>query len=210
MASKPTEMCVIETTGAREYKVRMNSSLSMTIITISLSVSISNARWWWWIIIFHREGAVVSRSRSSFSHHVVFWMMMIFLTPCAFWEDTKRIIAEGWRRVSLSVFLSVCLSLSRLLARRGKEQTTQQKPSKKRRRRLSWAAKKKATNSLVVCREKKKKRTNANEFCLFYAQFYVRTRLNDTIFDFFLLCARLCVVSGKRERERERVAMMMF
>jgi len=78
------------------------------------------------------------------------------------------------------------------------------KKEKKRRRRRLTAAQKKTTNSLVVCREKKKKRTNANEFCLFYAQFYVRTRLNDTIFDFFLLCARLCVVSGKRERERER------
>ena len=41
MASKPTEMCVIETTGAHEYKVRMNSSLLMTIMTsVSLSLDL--------------------------------------------------------------------------------------------------------------------------------------------------------------------------
>ena len=37
-------MCVIETTGAREYKVRMNSSLLMTIIMISLSLCQSQTR----------------------------------------------------------------------------------------------------------------------------------------------------------------------
>ena len=42
MASKPTEMCVIETTGAREYKVRMKSSLFVTSTTLpSLCLSIS-------------------------------------------------------------------------------------------------------------------------------------------------------------------------
>ena len=37
MASKPTEMCVVETTGAREYKVCVYSSSSFFFIRIPLS-----------------------------------------------------------------------------------------------------------------------------------------------------------------------------
>jgi hypothetical protein len=62
MASKPTEMCVIETTGAREYKVRMKSSLFVTRIrlfclSVSRSLFATNARW---IIIFHRGSLLPS------------------------------------------------------------------------------------------------------------------------------------------------------
>ena len=62
MASKPTEMCVIETTGAREYKVRMKSSLFVTrvrlfCLSVSRSLFATNARW---IIIFHRGSLLPS------------------------------------------------------------------------------------------------------------------------------------------------------
>jgi len=118
--------------------------------------------------------------------------MMIFLTSR--FEKTQN--ASSRKNEDVSVCLSVCLSLSRaracVVAKKSKRRNKSHRTKKRRRRRLT-AAQKKATNSLVVCREKKKKRTNANEFCLFTAQFYVQKRLNDVIFGFFLSCARVCV-----------------
>ena len=120
--------------------------------------------------------------------------MRIFLTPR--FEKTQNASSRKNEDVSLclSVCLSVCLSLARASWQRRANDTTKAIAQKKRlvSRRLT-AAQKKATNSRVVCREKKKKRTNANEFCLFTAQFYVQKRLNDVIFGFFLSCARVCV-----------------
>ena len=118
--------------------------------------------------------------------------MMIFLTSR--FERTQN--ASSRKNEDVSVCLSVCLSLSLsracVVAKKSKRRNKSHRTKKRRRRRLT-AAQKKATNSLVVCREKKKKRTNANEFCLFTAQFYVQKRLNDVIFGFFLSCARVCV-----------------
>ena len=120
--------------------------------------------------------------------------MMIFLTSR--FEKTQN--ASSRKNEDVSVCLSVCLSLSLsraracVVAKKSKRRNKSHRTKKRRRRRLT-AAQKKATNSLVVCREKKKKRTNANEFCLFTAQFYVQKRLNDVIFGFFLSCARVCV-----------------
>jgi len=43
MASKPTEMCVVETTGAREYKVRVYASSSFFFIFVFLSLEKESA-----------------------------------------------------------------------------------------------------------------------------------------------------------------------
>ena len=137
------------------------------------------------------------------SHHLLDDDDDIFNPP----RVLRRQSASSRKDEDASLFLPVFLSLV-FRARRGKEQTTQQKPSYKN------GTNEKASSSSSHSRSKKKqnrrlKKTttrtiNANEFCLFYAQFYVQKRLNDVIFVFFLLCARLRVVSGKRERERER------
>jgi len=136
------------------------------------------------------------------SHHLLDDDDDIFNPP----RVLRRQSASSRKDEDASLFLPVFLSLV-FRARRGKEQTTQQKPSYKN------GTNEKASSSSSHSRSKKKqnrrlKKTttrtiNANEFCLFYAQFYVQKRLNDVIFVFFLLCARLRVVSGKRERERE-------
>ena len=83
MASKPTEMCVIETTGAREYKVRMNSSLFVTIMTsvsLSLDLFLTQKR--------EMDNYIPSGKWPSFLSIIFFssssLSMMIFLTPRAF------------------------------------------------------------------------------------------------------------------------------
>jgi len=82
MASKPTEMCVIETTGAREYKVRMKSSLfvtSTTLPSLCLSISFCHEREMDNYIPSGKSFAVVSLDHLFLV--VIFWMTMLFLTP---------------------------------------------------------------------------------------------------------------------------------
>ena len=75
-------MCVIETTGAREYKVRMNSSLFVTIMTsvsLSLDLFLTQKRELDNYIPSGKSFAVVSLDHLFLV--VIFWMTMLFLTP---------------------------------------------------------------------------------------------------------------------------------
>ena len=145
MASKPTEMCVIETTGAREYKVRMNSSLFVTIMTsvsLSLDLFLTQKREMDNYIPSGKSGRRFSRS--SFSRRHLLDDDALF-NPARFEKTRNASSSRKKMKTCLSLSLSVCLSLSR--ARRGKEeQTTRNKKASPQSRRLT-AAQKKAISS---------------------------------------------------------------
>ena len=132
MASKPTEMCVIETTGAREYKVRMKSSLFVTRVrlfrlSVSRSLFATNARW---IIIFHRGSLLPSfLSIIFFSSRHLLDDDALF-NPARF-EKTRENASSSRKKMKtcLSLCLSVCLSLSlaRVVAKKSKRHATKKR-----------------------------------------------------------------------------------
>ena len=114
----------------------------------------------------------------------------------------------------MKMCLSVSLSLSLSLSRRGKEeQTTQQKPSshkkrdgrKKASRRTSSHSRSKKAHIRASCAAKRRRRGHTRtSFVSFTRSFtYKRDWTMWFLVSSFRVCLFLCVVSGKRERERE-------
>ena len=135
--------------------------------------------------------------------------MMIFLTSR--FEKTQN--ASSRKNEDVSVCLSVCLSLSlsRARVRRGKEeQTTQQKPSYEKASSSSSHSRSKKSNKFARRLPRKEEEEDKRERVLSLYCAVLRAKEIERCDFWFLpfVCARLCVVSGKRERER--VAMMML
>ena len=115
-------------------------------------------------------------------------------------------------KTCLSLSLSVCLSLSRarVVAKKSKRHAT-----KKRRLRVvvSQPLKKKQSHQIRALSfetTRKEEEEEARERVLSLLRAVLRVKEIERCDFWFLpfVCARLCVVSGKRERER--VAMMML
>ena len=110
----------------------------------------------------------------------------------------------------LSVSLSVCLSLSRacVVAKKSKRRNKSHRTKKRRRRRLTAAQKK--SNKFARRLPRKEEEEDKRERVLSLYRAVLRAKEIERCDFWFLpfVCARLCVVSGKRERER--VAMMML
>ena len=133
--------------------------------------------------------------------------MMIFLTSR--FEKTQN--ASSRKNEDVSVCLSVCLSVSLSRVRRGKEeQTTQQKPSYEKASSSSSHSRSKKSNKFARRLPRKEEEEDKRERVLSLYCAVLRAKEIERCDFWFLpfVCARLCVVSGKRERER--VAMMML
>ena len=210
-------MCVIETTGAREYKVRMKSSLFVTRIrlfclSVSRSLFATNARW---IIIFHR-GRLAVVSLDHLFLIIIFWMTMLFLTP-RFEKTHRNASLRKNEDACLSLCLSVCLSLSRARAswqRRARAIIAQKKGRTKKRllsRRLTAAQKKAKSHQIRALSfetTRKEEEEDARERVLSLLRAVLRVKEIERCDFWFLpfVFVRLClrVVSGERERERVR------
>ena len=131
--------------------------------------------------------------------------MMIFLTSR--FEKTQN--ASSRKNEDVSVCLSVCLSLSLsraracVVAKKSKRRNKSHRTKKRRRRRLTAAQKK--SNKFARRLPRKEEEEDKRERVLSLYCAVLRAKEIERCDFWFLpfVCARLCVVSGKRERERE-------
>ena len=145
-------------------------------------------------------------SRSSFSRRHLLDDDALF-NPARFEKTRSASSSRKKMKTCLSLSLSVCLSLSR--ARRGKEeQTTRNKKASPQSRRLTAAQKKAIKFARRVPRKEEEEDTRERVLSLLRAVLRIKEIERCDFWFLPFVCARLCVVSGKRERER--VAMMML